>query len=228
MKNKTEFELQLQSAVKKACERDIELLEKMMKNYSYTFSTEFEQRMNDMIEQQRLRKIGKRSRSKYILIAAAILLMNAAIVMANDELRAKFGNLMITIYEDCVELKNGILGGNKKKKFERYSLQYLPKGYQIIEEKYNEPIEWIVMYANETDNIILYTQLDSDVSDVLITYDGSLIEEISIRGNEAWIISDGDFLTILFEKDGYTFTISSQESKSELIKMSEYISILKN
>ena len=225
MKNKTGFEFQLENAVKSACEQDIKSLDQEMKNYSYSFSPVLEKRMDKLIKQQKTRNTSRHYRWKYVLVAAVILLMNAVIVIANEEVRNKLGDLIISIYEECIEFKGNISGEDKKEEFEKYSLQYLPEGYQKVEENYNDLVEWVVKYVNESGNIILYSQSDSNASDVLVTYDGSSIDAISIRENEAWIVSEQEFLTILFEKGGYTFMISSQENMNEVIEMAENISI---
>ena len=225
MRNKNEFEAQLKSAVQKACDQDAVLLEQEMEKFTYSFSPEFEPRMNDLLMSSKSRKVKRDHSWRYAMIAAAILLMNAMIVIANDEIRSKLGDLIITIYDECIEFKSIILGENKKEKFEKYSLQYLPDGYQRTQEKYNDQVEWFVEYRNDSGKVLLYSQSDSEAADILVSYDGTLTDEMIIRENTAWIVSDQEYITILFETDGYTFMVSAQESINEVVKMAESISV---
>ena len=48
---------------------------------------------------------------------------------------------------------------------------------------------------------------------------------IDLHGVEAWIVSDGEINTLLFELDGYIFTIASQEGRDELIKAAESLEV---
>ena len=80
------FEKLLEQEAQRAALQDYEEVTEKTKNYSYKFSKEFIQKMNKMIYEEK-RKAKKKRRLRFLLVAAVILILNAGIVLANDDLR---------------------------------------------------------------------------------------------------------------------------------------------
>ena len=101
------FEKLLEQEAQRAALQDYEEVTEKTKNYSYKFSKEFIQKMNKMIYEEK-RKAKKKRRLRFLLVAAVILILNAGIVLANDDLREKVGTLIIHFFEDCFFLHNSV------------------------------------------------------------------------------------------------------------------------
>lgn len=87
-----DFEKLLEQEARKAARQDYEEVTEKTKDYSYKYSKAFIQKMNAMIHEEK-RKAKKKRRWHILLVAAIILILNAGIVLANDDLREKVGSL---------------------------------------------------------------------------------------------------------------------------------------
>lgn len=227
MENNHGFDRLLEDAVCKACENDWAVLERETSGFTYTFSEEFEQKMGALTggKGKEAQVRGKNPRLKYMLIAAAILLLNVTIVLADPVLREKLGDLAAYLYEDYIELRKEGVADAGSGAFHVYHLRYVPEGYTQTEELADETGQYLIDYEDEKGNIFMYAQCESEGSSVLISYENDEKEIIDLHGVEAWIVSDGEINTLLFELDGYIFTIASQEGRDELIKAAESLEV---
>lgn len=60
--------------------------------------------MNKMIYEEKERQ--RKKKITFLLVAAVILILNAGIVLANDDLREKVGTLIIHLFEDSIYIHN--------------------------------------------------------------------------------------------------------------------------
>lgn len=226
-----DFEKKLKDAVKLACERDLDFLTQRTRTYPDEFSPEFESRMKHLIsgkEKESRRRKGRFWR--YILVAAALLLLNAGIVLANEDFRTKVGNLFVQFYEHCIELMTEWTDGNSHEitdTFEKYTIAYIPNGYQKTLEEDLAPAEYRIVFENDRSEQIIYIQASAASSSVLLSQEGNETEIQSIHDTDAVLVSDGEITTLFFEKDDYLFMISapSHESQEVLVQMAESISV---
>lgn len=228
MKINRAYEKQFKEAVKRACEQDFFILEGRVEKFQYTFTPEFEIQMNKLIHDRNVHEGKKKNRGwKYILAVAVIIVFNVAAVLANEELREKIGNILMNIYEHCIELRGDLSGIDEEGEFDIYSLGYVPAGYEKTDEIINLPAEYQIIYANNDKKEILYTQSNMVIGNMLVSYEGGEIENVNILGVDAKIVSDGEINTLLLETEGYLFTIciSIDEEVTELVKMAESIEI---
>lgn len=56
-----------------------------------------------------------------------------------------------------------------------------------------------------------------------LIYDEGTGEQIRINGADGWFISGDGINSVFFETEGYIFTVSSSESREQVIKMAESI-----
>lgn len=228
MENNHGFDRLLEDAVGRACENDWAVLEREMGGFAYTFSEEFERKMGALTggERKEAQARGKKPRLKYMLIAAAILLINATIVLANPVLWEKLGNLIAYLHGDYIELREEGTADADSEAFHVYHLRYVPEGYTQTGELTDETGPYLIDYEDENGNTFMYAQCQSEGSSVLVTYEDSEEKEIiDLHGVEAWIVSDGEINSLLFELEGYIFTIASQEGREELIKAAESLEV---
>lgn len=222
MGNRSQHEALLADAVKYACEQDYLCLEQAAGEYSYTFSEEFEQKMKDMF----CRKAKKNGRKmwKYLLIAAALFLLSASAVLAGEELQVWLGNTLVEFFDSCVSIGDGSFSAETAaEEFELYPLHYLPEGYEQFCEMSHPESHYSVEYVDGQGNIVIYYQAFSAQASVSLIYDEGTGEQIKINSADAWFISGDGINSVFFEAEGYIFTVSSSESREQVIKMAESI-----
>lgn len=89
-----DFEQLLKQEVQKAARQDYEEITAKAQAYPYKFSKEFNEKMKGIIREEK-KKAKKKRRVHILLVAAILLILNAGIVLANDDLREKVGTLII-------------------------------------------------------------------------------------------------------------------------------------
>jgi len=220
MKMKNNFDTVMKSAAEIACKEEYAELEALTDQFEYSFSDEFNEKMAELMQvSHRRRKYGL---WKYLFIAAVVLLLNLAVVMADEELREKMGSIVLSIYENCVDLRNESFRPESKE-WKEYRLTWIPDGYKELGFTDNSPDSFLRYFVNDMDDILVYSQYD-DSSDVSVTYDEQEeIEKVSVCGTEGRIVSDGEIKTLFFSKDGYIFTISCSDPELPLMTIAENI-----
>ena len=201
------FEKLLEQEAQRAALQDYEEVTEKTKNYSYKFSKEFIQKMNKMIYEEK-RKAKKKRRLRFLLVAAVILILNAGIVLANDDLREKVGTLIIHFFEDSIYIHNSEEQTESEKIFRQLHLTYIPAGYNLLYETENP----ITMYIG-------FTQGLKENVDVHVTYDGTGSRKIQVNGKEIYVVKDKEITSFYYEDNGCIITLSSTEKELELIKI---------
>ena len=83
-----DFEQLLKQEVQKAARQDYEEITAKAQDYPYKFSKEFNEKMKGIIREEK-KKAKKKRRVHILLVAAILLILNAGIVLENDDLREK-------------------------------------------------------------------------------------------------------------------------------------------
>ena len=195
-----------------------ERLTEKTKDYSYKYSKAFIQKMNAMIHEEK-RKAKKKRRWHILLVAAIILILNAGIVLANDDLREKVGELIIQFFDDNIHIRSSKEIADSEEIFRQLHLGYVPKGYHILYETENPTTMYDVYYEGTNDNYITFMQGFKENVDVHITYDGTGRKKVQVNGKELYMIKDGNITSYYYEDGEYLITLSGTEKESELIKM---------
>lgn len=152
-------------------------------------------------------------------MAAIILILNAGIVLANDDLREKVGELIIQFFDDNIHIRSSKEIAHSEEIFRQLHLGYVPKGYHILYETENPTTMYDVYYEGSNDNYIAFTQGFKENVDVHITYDGTGRKRVQVNGKEIYMIKDGNITSYYYEDGEYLITLSGTEKESELIKM---------
>ena len=212
------FEKLLEQEAQRAALQDYEEVTEKTKNYSYKFSKEFIQKMNKMIYEEK-RKAKKKRRLRFLLVAAVILILNAGIVLANDDLREKVGTLIIHFFEDSIYIHNSEEQTESEKIFRQLHLTYIPAGYNVLYETENPITMYSAYYEGQNDNYIGFTQGLKENVDVHVTYDGTGSRKIQVNGKEIYVVKDKEITSFYYEDNGCIITLSSTEKELELIKI---------
>lgn len=213
-----EFDDKLKNAISIAVKQDYIQLDHDLSGYSHTFSDEFNGKMNDLMRYEKVKT--RRHKIKFsILVAAILLLISSTMVMANDSIREKIINMIITFYHDSVDISGpSTIVIDQSDDFEIYDLKYIPDDFSL-EDKEDNPVNiYFADYRDQQGNVFYYTQSRSDGTMVSVSSDGKTREKIDIEGNIIYYITDGDMNSIVFEKEGYIYHISGNTDKDFLIK----------
>lgn len=116
-----DFEQLLKQEVQKAARQDYEEITAKAQDYPYKFSKEFNEKMKGIIREEK-KKAKKKRRVHILLVAAILLILNAGIVLANDDLREKVGTLIIHFFEDNIYIHDSGETEDSEKTFQQLQL----------------------------------------------------------------------------------------------------------
>ena len=192
----------------------------------YTFSREFEEKMQRLFAQQRRYEQNARLRKTALKIAVVILVcftLSAITVMSVDAWRVHVLNFLSEVGEKSTTIR--INGGetDSGRFIEEAQEMYLPA--YIPEEYLNESIEkvgnyYLVTYINDAGNMIRLQKLPSG-SSVGIDSEDALTEQFFINGELAQYFFKNEIGNLLFKFNENAFLITAPLTKVELIKIAE-------
>ena len=160
-----------------------------------------------------------------LLVAAILLILNAGIVLANDDLREKVGTLIIHFLRTT---SISMIPGKQripKKTFQQLQLTYIPEGYHLLYETENPVTMYNAYYEGSNDSYISFTQGFKENVDVHVTYDGTGKKKIQVNGKDVYIVKDKNITSCYYEDKGCIISLSSTEKESEFIKILKNIKI---
>lgn len=199
----------------------------------YTFSEEFEQKMSALIDSIGQRRIIPNSIKRIIIIAAAIVALIVGALNAGAIWKSLY-DLYLTCFEDHTvatyqDISDSDLSDGSDFVAENdvavditeyYEPSYIPEGYEEIKRE-NDDISKFVVFSNGHDNII-FSQSTLALSIQLDTEDSPAVY-VAVGSIECHYIKNNEYITLVFEKDGYVFTVEGLISESEAIKMAQSI-----
>ena len=105
--------------------------------------------------------------------------------------------------------------------FRAYRWKNVPEGYHLVNET-EEPESrmYTVWYQNKEENNLHFMQHDASIYTVTITCneEEGYKRKIDLNGTEAYSVSSGRDNSIFFEKDGYIFTIMSEQPEEIIVE----------
>ena len=192
----------------------------------FTFSSNFEEKMQRLFLQQRKIERNARLRKVAIKIAAVILVILAvstATVMTVDAWRVRVLNFISEINErsTTIYIDGGEVDYDRflTEVREMYLPTYLPGEYTA------ESIEkvgsyYLVTYTNNMGNVFLVQSLPSGFS-VGIDSENAITEQILVNGELAQYFLKNNIGNLMFKYEENAFLISGPLVKDELIKIAE-------
>lgn len=259
----------LREAVGMAVRREMRELDGDMQDCHYSFSPQFRQKMQNVLQGTSLKGRGERDDSfleslsryrtkkksghvlswgRYALAAVLLMALASAAALASEDVREGLRKLNIEFGSNGVSIEgkkdaggtagvgndsggtdNGILQGDssqtgagagtggqteEKAPFHAYKWEKIPEGYHVVNETEEpEGRMYTVWYQDKDENNLHFMQHDASVYTVTITCneEEGYRQTIDLNGVEAYSISDGISNSIFFEKDGYIFTVMSEQ-----------------
>lgn len=207
-----------------------------------SFTPEFEQKMKELIDDYKRKEQIKPLKKKLIRkvsIAAVILLISMislSITAANVQaFRVKVLNVFIVIQDKFTSFqmrdnasnmgKNELVTNDQGQMTtvmkDSHIPEYVPKGFKIIDSQEN-PISVIIVYGDEKNETIRFTQYFDTKTDLRIDTEGGIIKNININGSKAMLINKDGRLSIVWKAESLYYIVGHID-ESDLIKMAESI-----
>lgn len=201
-----------------------------------SFSDEFEEKMQKLIEKQKkfyyywLNTAGKRAAA----VIAALFVGLTAVTFGVKAIREPFLRFIVETFEkfssiifmnDDDNSGQSSISADADFEFEVISPQYIPEGF-ILDSKNEDFMAYQEIYFNSDKSLsIAYTQMIIDDAIVQTDTEDTTYDKIIINGNEGITYSRNGTNTVVFNTEKYVFTIYSQIDTQEIIKIAESIEI---
>lgn len=217
-------ELQFREIVREAVKEEYKWVPQPEElDYDYTFSKEFEKKMQQMIRENTMHyiRIGKHTFRKMAVVIVAAVLMLALVACGiylsinwNETQNDEQGTLDITF---DIDDPNGVRGEFEHKRPE------IPEGFKIAKE--NEyPFILEIEYENDNGNIIDYLQNGNiDSMGLSIDNDDKGFSEISVNGYKGYARTTGTSPYMMWSDGSYLYYLSGDVSYELLEEMAASI-----
>lgn len=203
----------------------------------HEFSALYRKNIKRIIKEQKnwneLTYAQKRAGSKkkirmIILIAAAMIALGGITVAACEPLREWIVSLFVEEYEDHIDVKtfSGSEADFEVPEISGYYIpEYIPDGFTLKEEDYTGCGVWMYWETIDGKNFD-YSQNPLD-SSCLIDNERHTNENITVNGDNAVLSYNEKTCSIFWNNQKYTFLISGNLSKEEIIKIAESVKLHK-
>ena len=217
-------ELQFREIVREAMKEEYKWVPQPEElDYDYTFSKEFEKKMQQMIRNNTMHyiRIGKHAFRKMTVVIVASVLMLALVACGiylsinwNETQNDEQGTLDVTF---DIDDPNGVRGEFEHKRPE------IPEGFKIAKE--NEyPFILEIEYENDKGNIIDYLQNGNiDSMGLSIDNDDKGFSEISVNGYKGYARTTGTSPYMMWSDGSYLYYLSGDVSYELLEEMAASI-----
>jgi hypothetical protein len=192
------------------------------------FSDGFKDKMNKLMESYK----RATARNKVFIYAkrfvACILIaagLGFGVLMLSQPVRAAIQNVIIQWFDKYTQFD--FKSDSTEVEFKEYTLGYLPEGF--VEADYFSATGYTsIEYEDLKGNDIIFDYAISENITIALDNEHSTYSIINLKGSEAHLFEsneDGRRSHLLWVHDGYTFTIASNLSVEEIIKIAENIKI---
>ena len=240
-------EQELKDAIALACKADYE---RAMAAPKHRFSRKFRKKIKELLQPG----IGKRTipklypvhgRRRAIVVVAVLVLLLGTTVMARGFFQSVLGKHVLTGYTDHVQLnlpesedvdelltENATAEGAETEtdvEFVCKKPQWVPDGYELENEEYNENIdEYIVGYINQKEKYLWYQQMRNDTStNIGVSSKGRDLQKINKGNCSGYFVSDSgveeDDGSLIWDDGKYVYMVSGTFSQEELVKIAKSI-----
>lgn len=233
-------ELQIRLAMASYAERDGKRLlqenEELKKDPFYQTTDEAKQKFDKIINRrhflQRVKNIFNISYRRFNNVAVILLvfiLLFSVSVFTVQAVRTEVLNMILHMEDKYTEIRLGdkenIIGDNLYINWvNAYAPVYIPEGYSIRSLSNGKNIKTIE-YTNENEGIIIFHQMDENVTNTIDTEDAE-IEKVTIQGKEGLLINKNGLITAAWNTDLYMFTLSAKAEElhdEDVLKIAESV-----
>lgn len=158
-----------------------------------------------------------------ILIAVLVLIMGLAII-SSEGVKKQMFNFLQTDNEGYTELNYLNSLDLKDGQFPEFELEYVPKGYIMMESTSNT-ISHQNIYLDEQENRIIFSVFIAEDYTPSVDNDTFKRKEITINGYQAFLFYDETENNLIWQVGDYVFNILSTIDENEIIKIAEHIRV---
>lgn len=201
-----------------------------------SFSDEFEEKMQKLIEKQKkfyyywLNTAGKRAAA----VIAALFVGLTAVTFGVKAIREPFLRFIVETFEkfssiifmnDDDNSGQSSISADADFEFEAVEPSYIPEGF-VLDSKIDDFLWFQAIYINsENSSVITYTQTMVDDTVMQADTEDTTYNKIQINGYEAISYTRNGNNTVVFNSDKYVFSVTGSIDMDEIIKMAESIEI---
>ena len=192
----------------------------------HTFTKSFDHGMKLLIAMEKSNFLVRGLINKTRRIAIVIFLISLVTfttIVSVEALRTKFFKVIIEIYQELTSFSFQHDKQPEDITMEPAEPEYIPEGFKKTStEDYFTTI--FIIYANDDGEEIIFDQTYITNDKIIIDTEGTTMEKLWIRGCEAYYVSNKGRNGIMWFKDEYLFSLSSNAiEKDEIIKMAESV-----
>ena len=220
---KNEYDADLKNLICKIHEQEIaELPPREVLQGKYQLSDVFHQRMKRLSHKVD-RKRQWHAAARYVVAAAAVVVLLFSIAHPQYLVEAK--DKIMEWYSNHVEIQ--FKEDTGRLTIPKYEMEYVPEGYELVEDAYYEAGAGLVVYMNN--DLPLY--LDYELSDSGVSMNNEGVEFLTIEGNTGdtiyyfQAVEEGrnSTMTWLSEDGNISLTIMGVLNKEEMLKIQENV-----
>lgn len=213
----------LEQAFLKAAEYELERLPED-DAIPHTFSRRHQRRMKKVLRQAYLPPTPKRPvflGRRYAVVLVAALLAAFGAVMSVEAWRQAFFSFFQKKYPTYSDVSyEQIKDISLPETLIKYAPTYIPEGY-VLTESDTSPASNYLYYENDQDESIFFLQMRLDTATFAIDTEREDFVEIDIGGQMARFLPNEGEYTLLWENSYYSFILTVNIDKDELIKIAK-------
>ncbi|MGL5711978.1 MAG: DUF4367 domain-containing protein [Paraclostridium sp.] len=210
----------------------IDSLYKDEEKLNYTFTKEFENKMDDLI--YRDKKEFSLNRAKKVVVGLSIMILcifslslsveavRDKILKIIEEIKTEF--TMFMFYKDKDNINSGLVEPeNSEQDLPKLPVpQYIPSGFNEV-NRLESPLDTIIIYQNNEGLQIRYSISPIENNIITLDTEDAIVEELYIGEYSAKYIEKNDMKQVFWNDDDYIYLIDCN-----LIDKEELINIAKN
>lgn len=192
---------------------------------SHQFSRHFKRKMKALLKYESrtptMRLFIHRIRTA-VAIFLIILSITFGTVMSVEAYRVRFFEFITQVWE---ELTSIVIHSDENANHDTITPifpSYIPEGY-IIVDQINDKYENTIIYINEGNLEIYYSQKMSTQSEFILDSEGAKIKKIMIESQEAYLIINKGTIQLYWYDSFNIFSLIGNLDETELIKMATSI-----
>jgi len=202
-----------------------------LKDYTYTFSDEFKEKMDALIRSIKRRRQRMTAVKRIAAVFAALLVSIGTWLTFDVDARAAVCEWVKEIYEDRIEYY--FYGESKTESLPKYELTWIPEGFVEVDGEYGETFCATVYRNPETKDAIIFEYRFTN-SDNFVCIQESIenvqYEKISLQGDSAefyYVSEISDTNTLIWSNNltNVTFLVNSTLNQNEIIRIAENVTL---
>ncbi|MBQ8767444.1 MAG: DUF4367 domain-containing protein, partial [Clostridia bacterium] len=190
----------------------------------YEFSDSFKKSMDKLIlKQQKATWKMTNTTPKRMAVLAAVIALLVAGTMSVSAVREPVLKIITEIFDTHIDLN--FEGQTTTVITEEYELTWLPEGFEVAGKMKNKKTIH-TEYKNDGGDIIHFMQHSSENRNIIVDNEHGNLNRVNVDGIDMMIRTSENSSFVIWEKNGYIYTLQyiGNESEKTLIKIAESIS----